>query len=134
MPPERRIDRQNESTGFVGAENGTGEHDETIASLAALHPLEYERKREEVAKEIGSRASVLDKLVEEKRRSGKQSNSNLQGQTVVLPVVEHWEARVGGAVVVDEIAESFRRYIGLPEGGADALRLWRAQTDCFRAF
>ncbi len=134
MPPERRIDRQNESTGFVGAENGTGEHDETIASLAALHPLEYERKREEVAKEIGSRASVLDKLVEEKRRSGKQSNSNLQGQTVVLPVVEPWEASVGGAVVLDEIAESFRRYIALPEGAADALALWCAHTHCFKSF
>src|SRR5260370_33479637 len=132
MPPERRIDRQNESTGFVGAENGTGEHDETIASLAALHPLEYERKREEVAKEIGSHASVLDKLGEEKRRSGKQSNSHLQGRTVVLPVVEPWEASVGGAVVLDEIAESFRRYIALPEGAADALGLWCAHTHCFK--
>ena len=134
MPPESRVERHNESTGLVGAGNGTVESDQTIASLAALHPLEYERKREEAAKEMGCRASVLDKLVEEKRRFGKQANSNLQGQTVVLPQVEPWEASVDGAVVLDEIAESFRRYIALPDGAADALALWCAHTHCFKSF
>src|SRR2546421_1614293 len=134
MPPESRIERQNDSADLVGAGNGAVEHDETIASLAALHPLEYERKREEAAKEIGCRASVLDKLVEEKRRSGKQANSNLQGQTVVLPEVEPWGEKVEGAVVLDEIAESFRRYVVLPEGAADALALWCAHTHCFKSF
>jgi Protein of unknown function (DUF3631)/BT4734-like, N-terminal domain len=129
-----RLERQNESAGLVGAGNGIIESDQTIASLAALHPLEYERKREEAAKEMGCRASVLDKLVEEKRRSGKQANSNLQGQTVVLPQVEPWETKVDGAVVLDEIAESFRRYVALPEGAADALALWCAHTHCFKFF
>jgi Protein of unknown function (DUF3631)/VirE N-terminal domain len=134
MPPESRVERQNESTGLVGAGNGNVGHDETIASLAALHPLEYERKREEAAKEMGCRASVLDKLVEEKRRSGKQANSNLQGQTVVLPEVEPWAEKVDGAIVLDAIAESFRRYVALPEGAADALALWCAHTHCFKSF
>src|SRR6266550_401743 len=134
MPPRGRVEQQSESAGLTGAGNGIVEHDETIASLAALHTLEYERKREGAAKEIGCRASVLDKLVEEKRRSGKQANSNLQGQTVVLPEIEPWEASVEGAVVLDEIAESFRRYIALPEGAADALALWCAHTHCFKSF
>jgi Protein of unknown function (DUF3631)/VirE N-terminal domain len=134
MPPPDSLERQNESTGLIGAGNGIVEHDQTIASLAALHPLEYERKRDEAAKEMGCRASVLDKLVEKKRRSGKQANSNLQGQTVVLPQLEPWEASVDGAVVLDEIAESFRRYVALPEGAADALALWCAHTHCFKSF
>jgi hypothetical protein len=108
--------------------------DQAIVSLAALHPLEYERKREEAAKEIGCRASVLDKLVEEKRRSGKQANSNLQGHTVVLPEVEPWTEKVDGAIVLDAISESFRRYVALPEGAADALALWCAHTHCFKSF
>jgi hypothetical protein len=96
--------------------------------------LEYERKREEAAKEMGCRASVLDKLVEEKRRSGKQANTNLQGQTVVLPQVEPWGEQVDGAVVLDEIANNCRRYVALPEGAADALALWCAHTHCFKSF
>jgi putative DNA primase/helicase len=131
---ESRVNRQNESTGLVGAGNGIVEPDRTIASLAALHPLEYERQREQKAKDMNCRAAVLDKLVEEKRRSGKQANSNLQGQTVVLPQVEPWGSKVDGVVVLDEIAESFRRYIALPDGAADALALWCAHTHCFKSF
>src|SRR5262249_47379494 len=36
---------------------------ETIARLAAMSPLEYERKREAEAERLGCRASVLDSLV-----------------------------------------------------------------------
>jgi VirE-like protein len=49
-PPESHVEQPNESAGLVGAGNGIVEPDKTIASLAALHPLDYERKREQAAK------------------------------------------------------------------------------------
>ena len=56
----------------------------------------------------------------------------LQGRAVDLPDVEPWSEPVNGADVLNEVAESFGRYIALPDGAADALALWCAHA--FNAF
>ena len=45
------------------ADNPTGESDtETMARLAALSPLEYDRCRKDEAKRLGAQLSTLDKI------------------------------------------------------------------------
>lgn len=52
----------------------------------------------------------------------------LQGSAVVFPEIELWAESVEGAEVLTQLAESFTRYIILPDGAADALALWVAHT------
>ena len=53
---------------------------------------------------------------------------------VVLPDVEVWPEPVNGADVLTGIAQTFSRYVALPEGAADVLALWAAHTHCFESF
>jgi hypothetical protein len=61
-------------------------------------------------------------------------NAALQGSAVALPQIELWPEAVNGAQTLNEIAETCRRYVALPLGGADALALWCAHTHLFDAF
>jgi uncharacterized protein DUF3631 len=58
----------------------------------------------------------------------------LQGSAVFLPEIELWPDAVNGADTLSEIAETFARYVVLPDGGADALALWAAHAHGFKAF
>ena len=117
------------------SDNGTTNINNTdegaIAALAALPPLEYEREREQQAKKLGCRVPTLDRLVETERA---QANGTLQGSGVILPDVEPWPDGVNGAEVLRNMAESFTRYVALPDGAADLLALWCAQAHLFDAF
>ena len=114
-----------------GVTNVNNGDDEAIATLAALPPLEYERQREARAKKLGCRVAMLDRLVQAER--GK-ADGTLQGSAVVLPNIELWPEPASGAGVLREVAESFTRYVALPDGGADVLALWCAQAHLFNAF
>jgi 5S rRNA maturation endonuclease (ribonuclease M5) len=114
--------------------SGDSGDDETIARLAALPPLEYERQREKEAEQLGCRASILDKLVDGKRPKPETADGELQGRTMSLADVELWPEPVSGAGVLNEIAASFVRYVVLPPGAADALALWTAHTHTFKSF
>ena len=58
----------------------------------------------------------------------------LQGSAVLLPEVELWPEAVNGAETLSKIAETFARYVALPDGAADALALWSAHAHGFTAF
>ena len=58
----------------------------------------------------------------------------LQGGAVQLPEVELWPEAVNGADTLSKIAETFARYVALPDGAADTLVLWVAHAHCFKAF
>jgi Protein of unknown function (DUF3631)/VirE N-terminal domain len=105
-----------------------------ITYLASLSPLEYERCRKEEAKRLGCRESVLDGLVSDARQGKNATNLAVQGSAVIFPEVELWPGAVGGPDVLNELAETFRRYIALPTGAADALALWCAHAHAFKAF
>ena len=115
------------------AHGGSSADDETLSRLAAMSPLEYERKREAEAERLGCRASVLDSLVKAKRPS-KPGNDTLQGQAVTLSNIEPWPEAVNGAEVLDWIVERFNRYVVLPLGAADVLALFCAHTHCYKVF
>jgi hypothetical protein len=115
-----------------GATNINNTDAEAIAALAALPLLEYERQRELQADKLGCRVATLDKLVEAKRPA--KTDSALQGSAVICPDVEPWPEAVDGAAVLNDVAETFKRYVVLPDGAKDALALWSAGTHCFNAF
>jgi putative DNA primase/helicase len=110
--------------------------EETIARLAALPVLEYERCRKDQAERLGCRESVLNKLVEAKRlllRPPSES-AGLQGSAVKLADVDPWPKPVNGAEILDEIAERFVHYVVLPDGAADVATLWTAHTHVYNIF
>lgn len=109
--------------------------DEILQRLAMLPLLEYERCRDAQAGRLGiKRVSILDKLVDTKRPKSELQNDELQGRTVNLADVELWPDVVNGADVLSEIAETFARYVALPDDAGDALALWTAHAHCFESF
>lgn len=109
--------------------------EEAITRLAALPLLEYERRRDKEAEELGiKRVAILDKLVDEKRPKAPEADGTAQGRTVELPDTEPWPEPVDGAAVLHAVSQTFERYIVLPEGAPDSLALWAAHTHAFEAF
>jgi len=105
----------------------------SIARLASLPVLEYERQRNKFTAELGCRISALDKLVEEKRLENK-TDATMQGSAVSFPKIEPWPEPVDGADVLDQVSCTISRYIVLPEGAADVIALWCAHTHVFNSF
>src|ERR1044072_1582451 len=101
-------------------------------SPAGLPSLEYERQRKEAAQALGWRIAVLDKLVEGKRQG--HDHDAMQGRALDLGDGEPGPESVNAADVLNEVAETFSRYIVLPNGAADALALWCAHTHVYDVF
>lgn len=108
--------------------------DEILKKLAALPPLEYERQRDGAAKTLGCRTAILDKLVDAKRPKSESQNDELQGRKVNLADVELWPDAVSGTEVLSDVADTFARYVALPDGAGNALALWTAHAHCFESF
>ncbi|MCC5793862.1 MAG: DUF3631 domain-containing protein, partial [Chromatiales bacterium] len=92
-----------------------------IAELARLPALEYERVRKEHAELLGMRVSVLDEQVERGRAAAGQPEEAIP---CPLPIVEPARDPQDGAVLLDELAALFRRYVVLPPHAAETLALW----------
>jgi putative DNA primase/helicase len=105
----------------------------TIARLAALPPIEYDRIRFNEADKLGVRVTTLDTEVERKRAKAAEGET-LQGNAVDFLDVEPYETLVNGAQVLDEVAATFSRYLVLPTCAADVLALWVTLTHCAEAF
>jgi putative DNA primase/helicase len=93
--------------------------DEGLANLAKLSELEYQRKRKGEAKALGVTVDALDRLV-------KAARAQAQEDETALPhwAVEPWDSEVDGGALLNDIEQTFRRYIVLPKGAAEALALW----------
>ena len=63
-----------------------------------------------------------------------EASATASSNAVVLSDVVAWPDPVNGSEVLNGIAETFSRYVVLPEGAADALALWIAHTHCFQSF
>jgi putative DNA primase/helicase len=103
----------------------------TIARLAALDPLIYERMRETEAERLGVRLQVLDDAVKRERGVSNAKDDKRAGSSLRIRDVEPWDEDVDGAILLDEIAATFRRFLSVPEGAADALALWVVHTYAF---
>ncbi len=56
------------------------------------------------------------------------------GEKLKLPEPKPWPESVDGAVLLEELAAAFRRYLALPGGAAEALALWVLFTHTFNAW
>lgn len=93
----------------------------TIARLAALPLLEYDRAREKAAKDLGVRTSTLDKQVQAERKGGDDDG-------MTFPDVEPWPDAVNAAALLSDIAATVRRFIVCSPEVSNAVALWVAMT------
>lgn len=95
-----------------------------VARLAALPPLEYERKREAEAKRLVIRVSVLDEAVASVRTTANEA----VGKSQLFPIVKPWTEPVNGAALLTEIVDTIERFIKCSPETANAAALWIAFT------
>ena len=107
--------------------------DKEVERLARLPNLDYELCRKEVAGRFGVRTSVLDSEVANARRDDG-GDTGRQGQPLGLDDPEPWPESVDGDALLDEIVMRIRRYLVLPDGGAEVLALWAVHAHAFEAF
>ncbi|PJB70489.1 MAG: hypothetical protein CO093_07525 [Alphaproteobacteria bacterium CG_4_9_14_3_um_filter_47_13] len=94
---------------------------EAVARLSALPPLEYERVRKAEAEKLGiDRVTVLDREVENVRRPAQTEN----GPAEMFPAIEPCSEAVDGAALLEEIAETIRRFIVCDPETVTAATLW----------
>jgi putative DNA primase/helicase len=120
--PEQRakeaVDRALAKKSSKRKRGGNG-FDKTIAKLAQMGELAYQRERISEAAKLGIGVAALDKLVRKERAKASQEAAE----------PAHWkvepsQAAVNGAELLADIKSTFCRYIVLPKGAADALALW----------
>lgn len=95
--------------------------EETVARLATLSLLEYDRVRQLEAETLGVRASTLDKEVARVR--GKETDDG-SGQAVIFEENEPWPDPIDGAVLLDDLATIFKRFVVLPPHADKTIPLW----------
>lgn len=107
--------------------------DAEIDRLSKLKGLEYVRQRESAADRIGISVSALNEVVKAKRKESEEKMP-AQGRALDLPEPTPWSDSVEGAELIDEIANTIRRYVVLADEMAAAVALWVVGTHCFDAF
>lgn len=95
---------------------------QAIARLAKLPPFDYDRAREDEANRLGVRVGTLDRLVARER--GDLAGDETSGSAVLFPEPEPWPDEVDGAALLNDLADTFTRYVIMPAGAADAAALW----------
>lgn len=104
------------------AEEASAQADrETIARLAGLSPLEYDRERRKAAKALGVRPSTLDRLVMAERKGDAADDSGIED-------VDPWPDPIDPAELLNGIAATVRRFIICDSETAHAVALWTAMT------
>jgi hypothetical protein len=83
-----------------------------IKRLASLGKYAYQHQRKQAAKDLGLNLTFLDAEV----RAAREARSDGEDG---LPEIELWPHPVGGAELLDEIANVFRRHVSLPTRGED---------------
>jgi hypothetical protein len=97
----------------------------TIGWLARQTDSEYDRSRQEVAREMGIRVSTLDQLVERERKT-----FNLETAPALFPHwdVEPWESSVDARALLSEIIARIKRHVAINPDAAVAVALFVMMT------
>jgi hypothetical protein len=123
---QERLEREGKANGKERRKargNGTDGDDKTVAALAELGELAYQKRRTQAALEMGINVGVLDKLVRKCRARAEEAAAELPHWHV-----EPWDVPVDGATLLDDIKRMFGRYAFLPKGAGEALALWTLHT------
>lgn len=103
-----------------------------LSQLALLAEDQYERVRKEKAKELGVRASILDRMVT--RLRPEQNSDNENTDSLGIPEAPLWEESVDGDKLLAEISFAIRDYVVLPKTAADATALWVVHSYTLNSF
>jgi putative DNA primase/helicase len=90
---------------------------ETIARLAKLSPLEYDRERLAAAKTLGVRINVLDAEVKQARKGNSEEQSLVED-------TEPYPRAINPSDVLNEVRAAFNRHAILPPHADVAMTLW----------
>jgi len=101
-----------------------------IEEIAKLSPIDYDRKREALAEELGIRLSTLDEAVKATRRVGASG----QGTSVTVGDVVPWPESVDGEKLLDEMATAIMLHIAMSAVEADTIALWCVYSHAFDLF
>jgi putative DNA primase/helicase len=96
----------------------------TLAHLARLSPIEYDRARKAAAEQLCIRTETLD--AEVKRVRGNSDEA--VGEEAMFSEREPWPEPVNGEEILDELARTFKRFAILPKHADVALVLWCLST------
>lgn len=96
----------------------------TVARLAALPALEYDRVRQSEAERLGVRVTTLDSEVAKARGVRQQQKDRV----AMFPAVEPWPEPVAGGELLDEILIAVQRFIVCDRAVAVATTLWVTLT------
>jgi uncharacterized protein DUF3631 len=76
-------------------------------------------------------AGMVDAVLTERPRA---AHDQAPGQRLCFIDPAPWPEAVDGAALLDELAHTYRRFVSLPDGGAEALALWIVFTYALEAF
>jgi len=110
-----------------GAEPLSDESDpdaELLDLAAQLPPLEYDRRRSDLADRLAIRVGTLDAERRARRRRQEGDESDRQGSALVLTDPEPWPDPVDGADLLTALTTLYSRYLALPPHAAEAYALW----------
>lgn len=116
-----------------GASPGGETNEEAVARLASMTPMDYDRVRETEAKRLGVRVATLDGDVRKARGETCAQEGAVGGPFTVIEIAP-WPESVDLAKVLDEVADTFTRYLVMPRHAETAMALWCAHAHGFRAF
>lgn len=124
------LDVEDASTANLDDEAFDAFYHAKVAELAELDAHQYDRKRTDVAKQLGVRKTILDAAVQAAR------NDNSDGLTPGFSVepTEPWESPVQGAELLAAITAELKKYLAMPELAPEAVALWTIHTHIFDAF
>src|SRR5690242_1778233 len=105
----------------------------TLARLAAMSPIEYDRCRLREAERLDIRVGTLDNEVTAARGDSAGGAAAGKGQRLDLPTPEPWPIPVNGATLLDETATALTRYVVMGEAERDGVTLWVAHTHAIEA-
>lgn len=107
--------------------DGGAADDAEIARLAKLPLIEYDRQRKAAAMRLGIRPETLDKAVKAARGDADKAG-NGGGATLEFAEVEPWTEAVDGATLLNELVDSVKRFLAMPNHAAAAVALWTVNS------
>jgi len=102
----------------------------TVARLAALHPIEYDRGRDAEAKALGIRVGTLDREVSKARGHATNGSDDM----AVVENLEPWEEPVSGLALAEAVRADFMRYVIADQEALDTLTVWTLGTYVYDVF
>jgi putative DNA primase/helicase len=118
--------RKEEERQKAEADREKQELDAEVERAARLSPCDYEIERGKIAKELGVRREFLDGRVVRAREPRK-------GASWCPSEIEPWPEAVDGAALLDELAATIKRHVGMPPCGEHAVALWTMFAHCLDA-